>query len=34
MAIDIFNIKPHEVSRDLSGYTVLFYGEPKAGFAN
>jgi hypothetical protein len=29
MAIDIFNIKPHEVSRDLSGYTVLFYGEPK-----
>ena len=29
MAIDILNITPHEVSRDLSGYTVLFYGQPK-----
>lgn len=29
MAIDIFSIQPHEVSRDLSGYTVMFYGEPK-----
>ena len=31
MAIDIFSIQPHEVSRDLSGYTVMFYGEPKTG---
>lgn len=31
MAIDIFAIQPHEVSRDLSGYTVLFYGQPKTG---
>ncbi len=29
MAIDILSIKPHEVSRDLSGYTILFYGQPK-----
>ena len=28
MAIDILSITPHEVSRDLSGYTVLFYGQP------
>lgn len=27
--IDIFAIKPHEVSRDLCGYTVLLYGQPK-----
>lgn len=31
MAIDIFAIKPHEVSRDLCGYTVLLYGQPKTG---
>lgn len=31
MAIDIFGITPHEVSRDLCGYTVLLYGEPKTG---
>lgn len=31
MAIDIFNIKPHKVSRSLEGYTVMFYGEPKTG---
>ena len=31
MAIDIFSIKPHEVSRDLCGYTVLLYGQPKTG---
>ena len=29
--IDILNITPHEVSRDLCGYTVLLYGEPKTG---
>lgn len=27
--IDIFAIKPHEVSRDLCGYTFLVYGQPK-----
>ena len=31
MAIDILGIKPHEVSRNLSGYTTLFYGQPKTG---
>ena len=29
--IDIFSIKPHEVSRDLCGYTILLYGQPKTG---
>lgn len=29
--IDIFSIKPHEVSRDLCGYTFLLYGAPKTG---
>ena len=29
--IDIFNIEPHKVSRDMRGYSVLFYGEPKSG---
>lgn len=29
--IDIFNIKPHQVSRNLCGYSVFFYGEPKSG---
>ena len=31
MAIDIFSITPHQVSRDLKGYSVFFYGEPKSG---
>ena len=31
MAIDILNITPHKVSRDLRGYSVFFYGEPKSG---
>ncbi len=31
MALDILQIKPHEVSRDLRGYTMLFYGAPKTG---
>ena len=26
--INIFDVKPHEVSRSLVGYTVMFYGEP------
>ena len=25
------NLKPHVVSRDLRGYSVLFYGAPKSG---
>lgn len=29
MAIDLLSITPHEVSRDLCGYTMLFYGQPK-----
>lgn len=28
--IDIFSIQPHKVSRDMRGYSVLFYGEPKS----
>ena len=31
MAIDLLSVAPHEVSRDLKGYTVLFFGEPKSG---
>lgn len=31
MANALTKIKPHEVSRDLSGYSVLFYGTPKSG---
>lgn len=29
--IDIFNIKPNVVTRDLSGKSFLFYGERKSG---
>ena len=29
--INIFDVKPHEVSRDLRGYTVVLYGAPKTG---
>lgn len=29
MAIDILSIEPHKISRDLKGYTILFYGQPK-----
>lgn len=29
--IDIFSIEPHQVSRDLRGYSVFFYGEWKTG---
>lgn len=31
MAIDILGVQPHKVSRDLKGYAVMFYGEPKSG---
>lgn len=27
MAIDLLALEPHKVSRDLRGYSVLFYGE-------
>ena len=29
--IDIFSIEPHQVSRDLRGYSVFFYGGWKTG---
>ena len=29
--VDLWDIKPHQVSRDLKGYSVFFYGEPKSG---
>ena len=31
MGIDLLNITPHQVSRDMRGYTVFLYGEPKSG---
>lgn len=27
----LLDLKPHEVSRDLRGYSVMFYGTPKSG---
>ena len=29
--IDLLSILPHEVSRDLMGYILMFYGPPKSG---
>jgi hypothetical protein len=29
--MSLLNLKPHEVSRDLRGYSVLFFGSPKSG---
>lgn len=29
--INLLNIQPHQVSRDMRGYSVLLYGEPKSG---
>ena len=29
-SIDLLNITPHQVSRDLRGYSVFFFGEPKS----
>ena len=29
--IDLLNITPHQVSRDLRGYSVFLYGDPKSG---
>ena len=31
MAIDLLSLKPHKVSRDLSGYITYIYGAPKGG---
>ena len=31
MAIDLLTLKPHKVSRDLSGYITYIYGAPKCG---
>lgn len=31
MGINLLDIQPHKVSRDLRGYSVFFYGEPKSG---
>jgi hypothetical protein len=31
MAIDLLSLKPHKVSRDLSGYITYIYGAPKTG---
>lgn len=28
---NLLDIQPHQVSRDLRGYSVFFYGEPKSG---
>ena len=29
--INLLNLKPHQVSRDLSGYITYIYGAPKTG---
>ena len=31
MAIDLLKLKPHQISRDLSGYITYIYGAPKVG---
>ncbi len=28
--MSLLDLAPHKVSRDLRGYSVLFYGEPKS----
>ncbi len=28
--MSLLDLQPHKVSRDLRGYSVLFYGEPKS----
>jgi len=28
--LNLLDIVPHQVSRDLRGYSVFFYGEPKS----
>ena len=34
MAINLLEIQPHKVSRDLSGYITYIYGAPKTGMAD
>ena len=29
--INLLDVKPHQISRDMHGYSVFFYGEPKSG---
>lgn len=29
MGINLLNIQPHQVSKDLSGYITFLYGSPK-----
>ena len=29
--LDLLSLEPHQVSRNLRGYSVMFYGEPKSG---
>lgn len=29
--MSLLDLEPHKVSRDLRGYSVLFYGEVKSG---
>ena len=31
MAINLLEIQPHQISRDLSGYITYIYGAPKVG---
>ena len=31
MAINIFELQPNKVNRNLLGYSFLFYGDPKTG---
>ena len=31
MGNSLLDIKPHVVSRDLTGYSILLYGQPKSG---
>lgn len=31
MEIDLLNIQPHKVSRDMRGYSVFFFGDAKTG---
>lgn len=29
--LDLKNLQPHTISRDLKGYTIFIYGSPKVG---
>ena len=28
---NLLDVQPHQISRDMRGYSVFFYGEPKSG---